>query len=73
MTKVAAGKENGLDPDQDRHSVCPDLGPNYLQMLSADDNWPLSKERVGEVWHLLDIQVRPPGYKTFFMLNSTEP
>ena len=28
---------NGLDPDQDQHSVGPDLGPNCLQMLSADD------------------------------------
>ena len=27
----------GLDPDQDRHSVRPDLGPNRLQKLSADD------------------------------------
>ena len=26
---------NGLDPDQDRHSVGPDLGPNRLQELSA--------------------------------------
>ena len=24
-----------LDPDQDRHSVSPDLGPNSLQRLSA--------------------------------------
>ena len=24
---------NGLDPDQDRHFVGPDLGPNYLQRL----------------------------------------
>ena len=24
---------NGLDPDQDCHSVCPDLGPNCLQTL----------------------------------------
>ena len=23
---------NSLDPDQDRHSVGPDLNPNYLQM-----------------------------------------
>ena len=29
---------NGLDPDQDRRSVGPDLGPNCLQRLSADDN-----------------------------------
>ena len=28
---------NGLDPDQDQHSVSPDLGPNCLQRLSADD------------------------------------
>ena len=27
---------NGLDPDQDRHFVGPDLGPNCLQRLSAD-------------------------------------
>ena len=27
---------NSLDPDQDIHSVGPDLGPNYLQMLSAE-------------------------------------
>ena len=26
-----------LDQDQDRHSVDPDLGPNSLQRLSADD------------------------------------
>ena len=28
---------NGLDQDQDRHSVGPDLGSNCLQRLSADD------------------------------------
>ena len=27
----------GLDPDQDRHYVGPDLGPNSLKRLSADD------------------------------------
>ena len=26
---------NGLDPDQDLHSVSPDVGPNCLQRLSA--------------------------------------
>ena len=31
---------NGLYPDQNRRSVGTELGPNYLQMLSAD------KERV---------------------------
>ena len=28
---------NSLDPDQYRHSVDPDLGPNCLQRLSADN------------------------------------
>ena len=28
---------NGLDPDQDRLSVGPYLGPNCLQSLSADN------------------------------------
>ena len=28
---------NGLDPDQDRQNVGPDLGPNCLQTLSADN------------------------------------
>ena len=28
---------NGLDPDQDAHSVSPDLDPNCLQRFSADN------------------------------------
>ena len=34
-----------LDPDQDRHSVGPDLSPNCLQRLSADDVSTTSKDR----------------------------
>ena len=34
---------NGLYPDQNRRYVDTELGPNYLQMLSAD------KERVGNL------------------------
>ena len=30
-------QSNGLGPDQDRHSVGPDLGPNCLQRLIADN------------------------------------
>ena len=38
---------NSLDPGQYCRSVGPDLGPNCLQELSADDKRsPLSKERV---------------------------
>ena len=28
---------NSLDPDQARRFVGPDLGPNWMQRLSADD------------------------------------
>ena len=35
---------NSLDPDQDRHFVGPDLVPNCLQRLSADDKIHFSNE-----------------------------
>ena len=35
-----------LAPDQDRHSVGPDLGQTCMQRLSADDKSRDSKERV---------------------------
>ena len=31
---------NSLDPDQDRQNVGPDLGPNCLHRLSADNKFP---------------------------------
>ena len=34
---------DSLDPDQARHYVGPDLSPNCLQRLSADDN---SRQRI---------------------------
>ena len=37
---------NSLNPDQDRCFVGPDLGPNCLQRLSADDKVTAIKERV---------------------------
>ena len=36
---------NSLDPDQDRHCVTPDQGPNCLQRLSGDDKITSSKKR----------------------------
>ena len=42
----------GLAPDQHQHSVRPDLGPNCLQRLSADDT---SKQRVKALVSLLII------------------
>ena len=38
---------NRLDPDQARHFVEPDLGPNCLQRLSADGT---SRQRVKLGW-----------------------
>ena len=35
---------NCLDPDQDQHSVDPDLGPNCLKMLSADEMKKVNKQ-----------------------------
>ena len=37
---------NSLDPDQARRYVGPDLGPNCLQWVSADDTVATSRERV---------------------------
>ena len=37
---------NGLDPDQDRRSVGPDLSPKCLQRLSADDKSPLARSKM---------------------------
>ena len=39
---------NGVDPDQNRHSVGPDLGINCLQSLSADDKSAI-KERIKQI------------------------
>ena len=36
----------GLDPNQDKHSVGPDLGLNCLQKLSADDKLLLSRKEL---------------------------
>ena len=43
---------NILDPDQDRHCVGPDLGPNCLQRLSADDGKSIAWKELGLVHHL---------------------
>ena len=37
---------NGLYPDENQHSFSPDLGPNCLQRLSADNKVTTCKERV---------------------------
>ena len=48
---------NGLGPDQDLHSVGPDLGPKCLQRLSADNksHHYCSKEIVKQLKTMSDI------------------
>ena len=48
MFRHTTSVSNGLNPDQDRRYVGPDLGLNCLQSLSADDNSSrrCSRERV---------------------------
>ena len=52
---------NILDPDQDRHSVGPDLGPNCLQRFSADKKKRLQafacKERVSVLLKYWEIAI----------------
>ena len=45
---------NGLNLDQDRRSVGPDLAPNCVQRLSADDNFKVTSSMV----RVKDIKVR---------------
>ena len=46
---------NRLDLDQARQNVGPDLGPNCLQMLSADNKTTTSRESVKK-FTLYDLQ-----------------
>ena len=45
---------NILDPDQVLHFVGPDLGPNSLQMLSADDT-SIQRIKVGVVFGKVNL------------------
>ena len=49
------GVSDGLDSDQDRYSVGPDLSPNSLQRLLTDDKVSASKQGVMVVVFLLQI------------------
>ena len=44
---------NSLDPDQARQNVGPDLGPNCLQRLSADDTSRLRVKIINEAKELV--------------------
>ena len=65
---------SSLNADQDWYSVCPDLGPNCLQRLSADDKITASKEIVikGTLLTLLNLKVYKtwPSYRSPFFITS---
>ena len=46
--RITIRVSNSLDQDQDRCSVGPNLGPNYLQKLSASRKVAAGKEKVNE-------------------------
>ena len=59
---------NSLDPDQDRHSVGPDLGPNCLQRLSPDDKVTAFKLMIKG--HLVLLNVCWPGPSCCHILQN---
>ena len=61
------GVSNSLDPDQDRHSVCPDLGPSCLQRLSADDKLPQARK---ELTDTIYFSVKKLCKKQFFKTSD---
>ena len=66
---------NSLDPDQDRHSVGPDLVPNCFQRLLVEDKVIPSKERVKysknlELSHFqLDMSCFQPEMSSFLLTS----
>ena len=69
---------NSLDPDQDRHSVGPDLGPNGLQRLSADEkNLQLAWKVLKSCFDTVDLDDRLQnvaslrGLHCFVIIKST--
>ena len=63
---------NTLDPDQARHFVGPDLGPNCLQRLSADDTsfFPINENLVICVfsWYTKAQQIAPKNGRPYNQL-----
>ena len=70
-----------LDTDQSRHFVGPDLGPNYLQRLTADDTsrqiWNLSDKRPTKAQTRLrncSVLLMPfPAHTLNDIINTTLP
>ena len=50
---------NSLDPDQARHFVGPDLGPNCLQLLSADNKVHYNSFKLDQIRLSVCVSVTP--------------
>ena len=62
--------QNNLDPDQDQYFVGPDLGPNFLQRLSADDKSPLSTSSDQESNTMYTDQTAPGLKRAYENINT---
>ena len=47
---LSVSESNCLDPDQDRHSVGPNLGSNCMQRISADDKLLLARKELNTMY-----------------------
>ena len=51
---------NSLDPDRDRHSVVPDLGPNYLHIISRRQKLLLARRELMAISAEVKKLTNPP-------------
>ena len=58
VSKYSFRVSKGLDPDQNQPSVGPDLGPNCLQRLSADDKSHKQGKSPGEMIEIYPFKPR---------------
>ena len=65
---------NNLDPDQDRHYICPDLDPNCLHWLSANNKSRREKGRVNtQFLPLSSSTALQPIQELFFLAKAIRP
>ena len=54
----------GLDPDQDRHSVGPDLGPKlFANVTNRQQELPLARKKLIRSWFLISVQTVCKDYQ----------
>ena len=66
----AFGVSTGLDPDQDRHFVGPDLDPNCVQRLSYQQMTKVATSKK-KLTTLAGVFFTPKGLNCDVMINTT--